>query len=242
MTELPVDALMLTGAFVTGLLGTVHCGAMCGGIAVGIGSAGDSSRAAYRAVASNGGRVLGYTAAGAIVGGVGGGLLAVIDVEALGTALRAAAGLVLLWIALRLAWPRWAVRVAPLPALPLWRWTAPLRARLPADGPLRPWLLGLAWGWLPCGLSLSVLTAAWLQASALHSALTMLAFGLGTLPAMALLGWSGTRLGTDTGRWRIAGATAVGTLGLVTLTAPWWATLPAAHAVLAALGCRSAIG
>ena len=59
--------------------------------------------------------------------------------------------------------------------------------------------LGLAvlWGWLPCGLSTTLLAAAWLQASALNGALTMAAFGLGTLPVMLPLTWSGARLG----RW-----------------------------------------
>lgn len=42
----------------------------------------------------------------------------------------------------------------------------------------------MLWGWLPCGLSTTLLAAAWLQADALNGALTMAAFGLGTLPMM----------------------------------------------------------
>ena len=53
----------------------------------------------------------------------------------------------------------------------------------------------MLWGWLPCGLSATVLLAAWLQASAVHGALLMLAFGAGTLPAMVPLTWSGARIG-----------------------------------------------
>ena len=44
--------------------------------------------------------------------------------------------------------------------------------------------LGLAWGWLPCGLSYSMLLLAATTADAAMGALVMAAFGLGTLPAM----------------------------------------------------------
>lgn len=236
---MPIDVLVLSAALVAGLLGNLHCGAMCGGIAVGIGSAGPTSGAAYRAVASNLGRVLGYTAMGAVAGGLGGGVLAVLSIEGLAAGLRAAVGLVLLWIALRMAWPQWAARAMPLPALPFWSWLGPLQARLPADGALRPWLTGVLWGWLPCGLSFAMLSAAWLQGNALHGAATMAVFGLGTLPLMTLLGWSGARLGRPGKGWRYAGAGLIALSGLLTLAAPWLIAVPAVHAALSALGCRS---
>jgi sulfite exporter TauE/SafE len=44
--------------------------------------------------------------------------------------------------------------------------------------------LGLAWGWLPCGLSYSMLLLAATTASATAGTLVMAAFGVGTLPAM----------------------------------------------------------
>jgi hypothetical protein len=233
---MPIDLLVLGAALLTGLLGSAHCGAMCGGIAVGLGSAGPAPDAAYRAIATNVGRVLGYVAAGALVGGLGGGLLGVIAIDGLGTALRTGVGLVLLLAAVRITRPRFA---AAFPALPLWRWLAPLRAHVPADGPLRPWVMGLLWGWLPCGFSATVLAAAWLEADALHGAMLMGAFGLGTLPLMTSLGWSGARLGLERPRWRLFGALAIGGSGVLTLAAPWLVSLPALHAALAALGCRS---
>jgi sulfite exporter TauE/SafE len=81
------------------------------------------------------------------------------------------------------------------------------RRLLPANTSLRRLGAGVLWGWLPCGLSATVLTAAWLQARASQGALTMLAFGLGTLPVMVPLTWSGARLGQwlQRGPWRIAG-------------------------------------
>ena len=45
-------------------------------------------------------------------------------------------------------------------------------------------VLGALWGWLPCGLVYSMLLLGTLGGSAAHGALTMLAFGAGTLPAM----------------------------------------------------------
>jgi uncharacterized protein len=237
---MPIDLLVLSAALLTGLLGGLHCAAMCGGIATGL-SASLPRPGLAPAIALNGGRVLGYALAGAIVGGLGGGLLALARVEGLAAGLRVAMGAVLLLAAVRLAWPG---RFTFLNRGGAWFWRAirPLQARLvPAGGPLRPWVMGLFWGWLPCGLSTTVLAAAWLEASALHGALLMLAFGLGTTATLVPLTWSGARL---SGRlrqrgWRSAGASLVALAGLLTLAGPWLAHQPAMHAVLQALGCRS---
>src|SRR5690606_34150839 len=153
---MPIDLVTLTAALLTGLLGGVHCVAMCGGIAVGLSA--QSGRAGLgHALALNGGRVLGYTVAGVIVGGLGGGLLAAARTEGLATALRVALGALLVLVALRLLWPERLGFLARGSAV-AWRWLRPLQQRLvPAGGPLRPWLQGLFWGWLPCGLSTTVL-------------------------------------------------------------------------------------
>jgi sulfite exporter TauE/SafE len=45
-------------------------------------------------------------------------------------------------------------------------------------------LLGICWGFIPCGLVYTVLMTAASTANALGGAVTMFAFGLGTLPAM----------------------------------------------------------
>ena len=236
---MPVDLLTLGAALLTGLLGGVHCVAMCGGIATGLAGGGPPSLA--NAFAINGGRVLGYVLAGAIVGALGGGLLALARIDGLATGLRVALGVVLLLVAARLLWPRqlaWLSRAGGN----LWTAMAPLRTRVvPASGPLRPWLLGLFWGWLPCGLSTTVLAAAWLEADAWHSALLMLAFGLGTTATMVPITWAGARtrgaLATRAGR--TAAATFIALAGIVTMAAPFLAHSPAMHATLVALGCRS---
>ena len=86
-----------------------------------------------------------------------------------------------------------------------------------------------------------MLAAAWLEASALHGGLLMLAFGLGTMATMVPLTWSGARLaGLARHRgWRLTGAALIALAGVVTMAGPWLAGQPAVHAVLVALGCRS---
>jgi sulfite exporter TauE/SafE len=237
---MPVDLLTLTAALLTGLMGGLHCAAMCGGIATGL-AAQHPRGGLATAVALNGGRILGYTLAGAIVGGFGGGLLALARSDGLAVALRVAMGAVLLLVAARLLWPQ---RLGALGKAGAWLWRKlqPVQARvLPSSGPLRPWVQGLFWGWLPCGLTTTVLAAAWLEADALHAALLMLAFGLGTTATMIPLTWSGARLGSLLARrgWRVAAAALVAAAGLLTMLGPWLAAQPALHSVLEALGCRS---
>ena len=80
---------------------------------------------------------------------------------------------------------------------------------------------------------------AWLQADARNGALTMAAFGLGTLPLMVSLTWSGARIGRwlQQPRWRMAAGMLVLAAGLLTLASPLLMQIPALHGVLAALGC-----
>ena len=98
---MPVDSLTLMAALLSGLLGGVHCAAMCGGIATGF-SAMSPHGGLWQAVQVNLGRVSGYVLAGAIVGGFGGGLLRVFRMDLLVVGLRMAVGLVLVTVALRL--------------------------------------------------------------------------------------------------------------------------------------------
>lgn len=238
---MPIDLMVLVAAFASGLLGTVHCAAMCGGIATSL--SGGQRDGLWAAALPNLGRVLGYALAGAIVGGLGSGLLGIARTPALGIAMRAMVGIVLVIAGLRLL-----DRKHRLPAFGggagarLWQWLAPLRARAwPADTTGKRLLLGLVWGWMPCGLSTTLLAAAWLQASAAHGALTMAAFGLGTLPLMIPLTWAGARIGTrlQRGGLRTASGALVIAAGLLTLAGPWLMHVPLLHGVLAALGCRS---
>lgn len=237
---MPIDWLLLGAALLTGLLGGLHCAAMCGGVATGL-SLAQGARGPWPALQTNLGRIGGYALAGALVGGLGGSVLGLARSPALATGLRVFAGLVLVLIGLYLLDRRGRFGFLTRPAQWVWLALRPLQRRLlPATTPSRRVALGVLWGWLPCGLSVTVLGTAWLSASAMNGALIMLAFGLGTLAVMWPLTWSGQRL---TG-WlqarglRGAGAGLVLLAGLVTLASPWLMRVPALHGVLGALGCQ----
>ena len=232
-----IEWLTLGAASLSGLLGGAHCAAMCGGIATGFSAT--SQRSVAPAIEANLGRIGGYVIAGAIAGGLGHGIVGVARLDGLATALRMLVGLVLVVVALRLFDRRGRFAALGRPGARMWNWLRPLQQRLlPADSRAKRIGLAILWGWLPCGLSTTLLTAAWLQANALDGALTMAAFGLGTLPVMLPLTWSGARLGRWLqSRWRTAGAVLVMLAGLLTLSAPWLMQVPELHAVLAALGC-----
>lgn len=235
---MPIDLITLGAAFLAGLVGSVHCVAMCGGIATGFAPRGvDRGRALRAALTINLGRASGYALAGAIVGGFGHGLVALFRAGHLVFGLRALAGIVLIVVALRMlglnphfgAFGRIGERI--------WQALGPIRSRLlPASTPPRRFALGMVWGWLPCGLSGTLLTAAWLQANAVGGAALMMAFGLGTFPAMLPLTYSGSRWRASLGQRRAAGYLVL-IAGLLTIAAPWLMQMPALHGVLAALGC-----
>lgn len=191
----------LAGAFLLGLLGSGHCVAMCGGIAgaLEVAVAGDgTSRAAVRA-GYQGGRLFGYGAAGALAGGIGAGLFTMASKHtALAVSHWITAGMMLL-LGLYLS-GAWRGPLAALERLGLrfWQALAPLRRRLlpvrSVSGAVR---VGLLWGFLPCGLVYSALALALASGDALGGALTMLAFGAGTLPAVVLVSGAAGRLVTS---------------------------------------------
>jgi sulfite exporter TauE/SafE len=147
---MPIDLLVLGGALLAGLFGGVHCLAMCGGIAVGF-SAPRGAGALRHALLLNGGRIGGYVLAGALVGGFGAALLGVARLPGLALAMRMLVGAVLLLAAWRLLAPQRAAWLGK-PAAWFWRRLQPLRDRgLSRAGAAKPFVIGLFWGWLPCG-------------------------------------------------------------------------------------------
>lgn len=99
----------------------------------------------------------------------------------------------------------------------LWRHISPWTRRLlPLRSPSHAALFGMVWGWIPCGMVYAMLLTAMSAGSAGGGALTMLAFGAGTLPAMVGAGWSAGRLRgwTRQPRVRMAAGIAVIALGV----------------------------
>ena len=59
---------------------------------------------------------------------------------------------------------------------------------MPPKGLMQALGLGLVWGWLPCGLVYSALAWSLASGGAMQGGGIMLAFGLGTLPALIAMG------------------------------------------------------
>jgi sulfite exporter TauE/SafE len=183
-----------SAAFAVGLLGGVHCVGMCGGI-VGALTFGlpEHKRSGWGALpfqlAYNLGRITSYSVAGALVGGLGVLLAGLLPVAAAQRVLLALAGLFMVLLGLYLAgWWNGLRRVEQAGGR-LWRHLEPLGRRLlPVRTPWQALALGLVWGWLPCGLVYSVLIWALSAGGALQGAGLLLAFGLGTLPNLLLMG------------------------------------------------------
>lgn len=203
-----MDGISLVPVFVIGLLGSVHCVGMCGGIVGALSVAPGqalpvpvrAARAALRpasanVLAYNAGRIASYMTAGALAGGVGQGARGLVHLPAVQAGAFWLANLMLVALGLYLmdAW-RGLARLEQGGQL-VWRQVRPLLRRLgPLDGPRRMLAAGALWGWLPCGMVYSVLVTALLSGSALAGALVMLAFGLGTLPMLFALGALGARV------------------------------------------------
>jgi len=184
--------LSFGAAIIVGLLGSSHCVGMCGGIvgALNMGIAGDLgsrpvSRFTYQ-LAYNLGRISSYLLVGLLAGSLGAGL-AQLGVKPIAGKLFAAGFM----IALGLYLANWWRGLALLERLgaKLWRHIQPIGQRLfPITSPLQAFLLGTLWGWLPCGLVYAAVAWSLTTANAFDAALLMLGFGLGTLPAMLLVG------------------------------------------------------
>jgi sulfite exporter TauE/SafE len=71
----------------------------------------------------------------------------------------------------------------------LWKTIEPYgRKLIPVKNRTHAYLFGMVWGWMPCGLVYSALALSATAGDASKSAMTMLAFGLGTLPAVIGVG------------------------------------------------------
>ncbi len=209
----------LVAALLLGLTGSPHCAGMCGGIigAFTLGIAPGRHPLAFQ-LAYNGGRILSYMLMGALAG-----LVADTAAQRFGAPPvlgRWLSGVFLLALGLYLSgWWRGLAYLERMGAH-LWRRIEPLGRRLlPVATPARAWLLGLLWGWLPCGMVYTALAGALAQGSALNGALWMVAFGAGTLPMTLALGSGAQRIAARPSLRQAAGVLVM-VLGIVTLAAP----------------------
>lgn len=221
--------------FVLGLVSSLHCLQMCGPIvlsySVAVESLGKKSSGAstlpallQNHLAYNAGRILTYTALGAIAGMAGGAMGALSHLVGLNHTLAIVTGgfMVLVGISMFGVIPagRWGSRLFLIPASFLKR----LGRLLSAEGAGKRFVLGLTLGFLPCGLIYAALLKAMATGSALAGAATMFAFGLGTAGALLALGIFSSAIRVRLNRWGSQLAAAgVTMMGIVLI---WRGTLP----------------
>ncbi len=167
---------LLVGAFVAGLIGSPHCLAMCGGFAAAC------SRTPAGAAAWHLGRLTTYAALGALAALFGHAL------PGPAWATAAVSTALLVWFTGALA------GLLPEPRFAMPGLGSTMTRLLPTDAPASRYLFGLANGLLPCGLVYAALALAVALGSAPLGAAAMVLFGLGTVPALAVLAAGFTRL------------------------------------------------
>lgn len=192
-----IGELMAT-AWLVGALGGAHCMGMCGPIAgaltfqIAAELQMNASAVVRLQVMYNLGRVSGYVLLGAIAGSLGWLLL---ESSAWQDGQRWLMGVAGAWMLVLSAWLLgWSALPTRLEAGFAGVWHQ-LSARwkpifLPVRNGYQAWLFGALWGAMPCGLVYSTLLLAVTAGSAWQGALVMLAFGVGTLPLLLVLGMS----------------------------------------------------
>jgi sulfite exporter TauE/SafE len=182
-------------AFAMGLFSSLHCIGMCGSI---IGTLTLSLPPEIRAnkatlfafvINYNIGRITSYAIAGSLVG-----LVEMLLSLPLGAGhghriLQLLSALVMSGAGLYIG--GWFPRFAYIEkgGTRIWKKIEPFgRKLMPVKTRLHAFLFGMVWGWLPCGLVYAALALATTAGNSLKGSLTMLAFGLGTLPAVVGVG------------------------------------------------------
>ncbi|WP_151634750.1 sulfite exporter TauE/SafE family protein [Noviherbaspirillum aerium] len=233
-----MNELSLISFFVVGLMGSVHCIGMCGGI-VSAFSAGSGRRVipianaqgavlarpamledGLRMLSYNAGRLSSYALAGAIAGGIAQGARTLAVMSSLQIILYWLANLMLVALGLYLMGSWSGLARLESAGQVVWRRIQPLTGKLlPVDSAGKAFALGGLWGWVPCGMVYSVLLSAMLSGSAANGASIMLAFGTGTLPMLLGIGLLGARLQqwTRSSRVRMASGLLVLAFGLLGL-------------------------
>ena len=213
--------------FAAGFAGSFHCIGMCGGFACGLGrNSRGASATAVRHLLYNSGRLTTYCFLGALAGALG----QVICTQQgttfllLGGSLDAAKRILavvagLLMIAMALQFFGWLQAVHRLTVgFGSSTLAASLRSLLTTRNRAAPLAFGVFNGFLPCPLVYAFAAEAASTFQAGPGFLTMASFGLGTFPAMLMMGGVGRALAPA---WRQRGVWLAGTcillLGIITL-------------------------
>ncbi|MCP4077872.1 MAG: sulfite exporter TauE/SafE family protein [Gammaproteobacteria bacterium] len=180
----------LLSALLMGLIGSTHCIGMCGGIistlSTNFNGKKDSQPFSIQ-IFYNIGRISSYSIFGLLVGFFSSQLMQMLPNPH--TVSMKISGVFFILLGLYISQLLNSFKYLEGAGQKLWVKIEPFgRKYLPAQNNWSALKLGLVWGWLPCGLVYSALALAVTQLNPLHSAMTMFAFGIGTLPTLLLIG------------------------------------------------------
>ena len=186
--------LALVTALLAGFFGSSHCVGMCGAIVV-LFEGPDSDRTSAsvwpRRLTYNIGRGSFYALLGAVAGLTGALLTKTTGVEQGLWFMRLLAAALVIAIGLNLLFDWRLTRFLESAGAGRWQKMSRLaRHVLPASTLPRAFGAGFIWGALPCGLVYSALAISATSGDALSGTAVMLAFWLGTLPTLLLVGTS----------------------------------------------------
>jgi len=176
----------MIASLLLGLLGSLgHCVGMCSAIVI-LFDRQPIFRNKYAWILAHAGRITTYTILGFIFGAFGQTLWSFGNLQA---ALSILFAIIAFYMASAF------IGLTPSPELLFsgWigRWGKLIRGYKPASL-LSPYLLGLLWGLLPCGLVLTSLVTAVASKSAWLGGLNMLVFGIATIPSLYAVKWLAT--------------------------------------------------
>lgn len=215
------EAALLAG-LIAGLFGSVHCMGMCGGIAGALHSQIPGGRIGF-ALGFHAGRISSYMII-AILATLIGTLPSQAMPSISGPLMRGLLGLIIVLMALYIAMPgRFRDYIGELMA-PATRKLTPLFLNfLPVNSFDRAIGLGMLWGLLPCGLLYTIIASAVLLADPAATTAMVLAFGLGTTPALLGTGLVALRFRSMTNQLglRRFSAVVLAFIGILIALGPW---------------------
>ncbi|MBN9661992.1 MAG: sulfite exporter TauE/SafE family protein [Acidobacteria bacterium] len=185
-----------------GIVSSLHCSQMCGPIVLSYSLSGGGRPASH--LLYNAGRIVTYGLLGSLAGAAGNavGLLGRLAGFERTTALVAGALMILAGILMSPLIPR--SGLVRIERFGLSRYFNRLLGPLfRSPRPLARLALGVIMGFLPCGLLYAAVLQAAATGSALHGALSMAAFGLGTAVCLLAIGLFSTSIGARLGRWNL---------------------------------------
>lgn len=214
---------LLVSAVLAGLVGGLHCAAMCGGFAAAVAARDAHVLRPRRALLArqltyHAGRVASYALLGAAFGAAGGSTLAAAKLAPVQQLLYVAANVLLILLALAIATratgAAWLARAG---ASAFGRVLPRVQPLLRGDGAGGRLALGAMWGFVPCTLVYSVLPLALFAGGAWQGATVMLVFGIGTLPHLVGAGLALSRVNLRSPRFRRGAALVIATFAVLGL-------------------------